>query len=83
MASKGPRRTELEGDVQYIKTPKARPSAFEPGDDCGIPTSGVRFDDQILPSPLNSAEIIYSRLQYTMRLYQPMALETTVSPTFS
>lgn len=41
MASEGHSGTELEGDIQYIKTPKAHPSAFEPGDDCGVPVTSV------------------------------------------
>lgn len=34
---------ELEGDIHFIKTPSAEPSAFETGVDCGIPLTNVSF----------------------------------------
>ena len=50
MTSEGHNGTELEGDIQYIKTPKARPSAFEPGDDCGVPVTRVSLDGTVFVS---------------------------------
>ncbi len=41
MASKA----ELEGDIRYIKTPKAQPSAFESTQDCGVPITSVSLED--------------------------------------
>ncbi|GJN81805.1 cyclopropane-fatty-acyl-phospholipid synthase [Purpureocillium lilacinum] len=47
MASKA----ELEGDIRYIKTPKAQPSAFESTQDCGVPiTSSAAIHNAPLPA---------------------------------
>jgi hypothetical protein len=32
---------ELEGDIKYIETPKAKPSAFLTGQDCGVELTNV------------------------------------------
>ncbi|KAL2865265.1 S-adenosyl-L-methionine-dependent methyltransferase [Aspergillus lucknowensis] len=36
MAGKGFKETELPGDIEFIKTPAAKPSEFGTGEDCGI-----------------------------------------------
>lgn len=83
MAYKGPSGAELEGDIQYIKTPEAHPSAFGPGGDCGVPASKVSFDGTVFSSQLNFAQIIHSHLQSMMPLCQLMVLEVKASLTSS
>lgn len=46
-------KPDLEGDITYIKTPKAAPSAFE-AVDCGVPITHVNFPpDSLPPCPRN------------------------------
>ncbi|KAH8657874.1 cyclopropane-fatty-acyl-phospholipid synthase [Xylariales sp. PMI_506] len=42
---------ELEGDIHFIETPKAQPSAFATGEDCGIPiTTAAAIQNPPLPA---------------------------------
>lgn len=43
MASETPLGAKLEGDVKFIKTPEAAPSAFGTGQECGVATTNVSF----------------------------------------
>lgn len=45
MKSKAQGRAELETDIDFLTTPKARPSVFETDEDCGVPLTHVSIDD--------------------------------------
>lgn len=41
MSAKGAKDVELSSDIDFIKTPAAKPSEFATGEDCGIATTNV------------------------------------------
>lgn len=41
MSAKESKDVELSSDIDFIKTPPAKPSQFETGDDCGIALTNV------------------------------------------
>lgn len=41
MSARTPKDVELSGDIDFIKTPAAKPSEFETGEDCGIALTNV------------------------------------------
>lgn len=43
MAATGKNGSHLAGDVDFIQTPKAAPSSFETGQDCGVKITNVRI----------------------------------------
>ena len=43
MSATGAKQPELSSDIDFIKTPAAKPSEFATGEDCGIATTNVGF----------------------------------------
>lgn len=41
MSAKGGKEVELSSDIDFIKTPAAKPAEFETGKDCGIALTSV------------------------------------------
>lgn len=41
MSGKGSKGVELSGDIEFMKTPTAKVSAFGTGEDCGVKLSSV------------------------------------------
>lgn len=43
MSAKGAKNVELSSNIDFIKTPEAKPSEFATGEDCGIAVTNVSF----------------------------------------
>ena len=43
MAKPNSTEARIESEFEFIETPKARPSTFEKFEDCGVPTTSVRY----------------------------------------
>lgn len=41
MSAKGVNEVELSGDIDFIKTPAAKPAKLQTGEDCGIGLTNV------------------------------------------
>lgn len=50
MGARGFKDVELSSDIDFIKTPAAKPSEFETGEDCGIALTNVSPVVVLLPT---------------------------------